>query len=157
MRIRSLMTAAALALALALASPVYGQAAPTYPSSPPITVTKALTPAGITLTWSWSAPATNTDGSAIAGTLAYEVFQGVGPAGAALAPLLVTQNLSAAEQITKTGTYCAYVIAVEGGTFTAATSSAPATIVGGLSSVPSNMACGAVEAPPQSPPGFTGG
>jgi hypothetical protein len=40
----------------------------------------AQTPTGLTATWTWSAPTTNSDGSAISGTLTYQLY--VGTAGA---------------------------------------------------------------------------
>lgn len=152
MRSRLLPRLALLLLLAPLAAPLArAQSAPVFPSAPTATFTKAL---GGTVTWSWGAVTANTDASALWGPITYVVMEST---GGAFAQAAVTQSLSAAHVVNKSGYLCGYVLAVEGGTFTAATASAPASITGGLDSAASNMDCGQVEAPPASPPGFAGG
>jgi hypothetical protein len=137
-------------LALHTVSSVHAQsAAPTYPSAPAVAVSKT---AGATATLKWGAVTNNTDGSAVAGTIYYNVHESDGPAGAAFSTLSATSNTTFTTAVLAAGTPCWYVTAVEGGTLNASTN----TVSGGVESGPSSIECAQVVPPvPNAPAALT--
>lgn len=125
-------------LALCLVSAAYAQT-PGYPVAPTSSTTKTV---GQNLTVNFNAVTENTDGSAVTGTIYYEVFESAGPG----IPFTVVANAAnsgppLSVPLTVAGTPCFYVVAVEGGTFLSG------AVTGGVASAPSAILCAAVNAP----------
>jgi hypothetical protein len=94
-------------LLLLAAGAAYAQ---TYPASPTIITTKQP---GWTVVWTWVAPTQNVDGSAITGTLTYDVWESYGGIFTELAAGVSGDSFSQPDLIA--GVPCIYVVADESG------------------------------------------
>lgn len=140
---RSIALLAACLLAAAASAQT---AAPTYPAAPNVVVTGTR---GQSATIAWMAVTTLVDGTAVSGTVNYNVYESLGPVGAAFAHVDSTASLSLVRSSLAVSTPCWYITAVVGGTLTTGT---PNTITGGIESAPSQMICAQVTLPAPNAP-----